>query len=292
MDAKSSSAIASGYCETGLANQGSLRWVVADLTDILETTRARLDLSPIAAVAFGRALTATVLLHRIALKVPTRLQLEILGDGPLGKVFVEIGADGHLRGTVGNPRVPTPEGDALRIGAAVGSGMLRVTRGDGRARYSSQVELVTGELGDDLTHYLQQSEQIRSAVLLGVLPRPDGIAAAGGMIVEALPGTESEIISSLENRIATLDGVSQHLAEGGAPALLEAVLHGFAREPIAYQPLTYFCPCSRERLLLQLLPLAQRDADAVIGDDGYCDAECAFCGARYTFTAAEILTRH
>ena len=284
--------LAQGSFESGLANRGSLRWVFADLTEILETTRLRLDLSPIAAVAFGRALTGTVLLHRIALKVPTRLQLEVLGDGPLGKVMAEVKSNGDLRGTVSNPRVPTPGTGELQIADAVGSGLLRVTRDGANAQYSSQVELVTGELGDDLTHYLHQSEQIRSAILLGVLPRPGGIAVAGGMIIEALPGTEDEVLGALEGRIDTLGGVSQKLAEGGGAALLEHLLHGFDIEPIERRSLQYVCPCSRESLLLQLLPIAKQDIDAVVGDDGLCDAECGFCGERYAFTDAELRTRH
>jgi len=289
---KTDPGLARGHFESGLANQGSLRWVVADLTQILETTRRRLDLSPIAAVAFGRALTGTVLLHRIALKVPTRLQLEVLGDGPLGKVTAEVNSNGDLRGTVSNAHVPTPEAGELQIGGAVGSGLLRVTRDGENAQYSSQVELVTGELGDDLTHYLHQSEQIRSAVLLGVLPRPSGIAAAGGMIVEALPGTEDEVLGQLEARIASLGGVSQQLADGGVSGLLEQVLGGLDIEPIERRSLQYVCPCSRESLLLQLIPLAQQDIDAVIGEDGLCDAVCGFCGERYVFSANELQTRH
>jgi len=290
-DVPAGRALAHGHFETGLANRGSLRWVVVDITEILETARVRLDLSPIAAIAFGRAMTGAILLHRIALKVPARLQVEVLGDGALGKVFAEVNSEGHLRGTVGNPHVPNPPSGELQIAEAVGSGLLRVTRDRGAAPYSSQVELVTGELGADITHYLQQSEQIRSAVLLGVLPQRDGIAAAGGMIVEALPGTEDDVISKLERRIASLQ-ISETIAAGGTSQLLDTVLAGLDTEQIERQPLSYQCRCSREALLLQLLPLAQQDLESVIGDDGLCDAECAFCGERYTYSANELLQRH
>jgi molecular chaperone Hsp33 len=219
--------------------------VAADITLVLEEARRRLDLSPIAAVALGRSLSAAALIQRISLKMPARVVLEVVGDGPMGKVVAEVDSKGHLRGLVGNPQLETPEDGRMRIAPLLGSGFLRVTREEKRSRYSSQVELVSGELGDDITHYLEQSEQIRSAVLLGVLPRPIGIGAAGGLIVEALPGTEDEVIDQLEENIRTLEGVSSCMDRGGIPALVKAVLQGFDREIVERQPLEYRCRCNR-----------------------------------------------
>jgi molecular chaperone Hsp33 len=262
--------------------------VAADITLVLEEARRRLDLSPIAAVALGRSLSAAALIQRISLKMPARVVLEVVGDGPMGKVVAEVDSKGHLRGLVGNPQLETPEDGRMRIAPLLGSGFLRVTREEKRSRYSSQVELVSGELGDDITHYLEQSEQIRSAVLLGVLPRPIGIGAAGGLIVEALPGTEDEVIDQLEENIRTLEGVSSCMDRGGIPALVKAVLQGFDREIVERQPLEYRCRCNRQSLLRQILPLAHKEPEALIGDDGFCEAVCAYCGSRYVFTATEL----
>ncbi len=278
----------SSSLESGLASRGSLRWVAADITLVLEEARRRLDLSPIAAVALGRSLSAAALIQRISLKMPARVVLEVVGDGPMGKVVAEVDSKGHLRGLVGNPQLETPEDGRMRIAPLLGSGFLRVTREEKRSRYSSQVELVSGELGDDITHYLEQSEQIRSAVLLGVLPRPIGIGAAGGLIVEALPGTEDEVIDQLEENIRTLEGVSSCMDRGGIPALVKAVLQGFDREIVERQPLEYRCRCNRQSLLRQILPLAHKEPEALIGDDGFCEAVCAYCGSRYVFTATEL----
>lgn len=278
----------SSSLESGLASRGTLRWVAADITLVLEEARRRLDLSPIAAVALGRALSAAALIQRISLKMPARLVLEIIGNGPLGKIVAEADSEGHLRGLVGNPRLATPEDGRMRIAPLIGSGFLRVTREEKRSRYSGQVALVSGELGDDVTHYLEQSEQIRSAVLLGVLPRPIGIAAAGGLIVEALPGTEGEVIDRLEENIRTLEGVSNCLERGGIPALAKAVLQGFDREIVDRQLLEYRCRCNRQSLLSQILPLARKEPEAIIGDDGFCEAVCAYCGSRYVYTATEL----
>lgn len=281
----------SSHLVTGLAARGDLRWVAVDLTDALEEARRRLDLSPIATVALGRALAGAVLVQRIALKTPTRLVLEVDGDGPLGKVMAEANTTGHLRGLVGNPQQPTPE-EGLRLAPAVGRGVLRVTREGPRKSYSSQVALVSGELGEDLTHYLEQSEQIRSAVLLGVLLRPDGVAAAGGLVVEALPGTEDLALAQLETNVRQRDGVSVYLDRGGISALVDMALDGFDREPLDTLELEYRCQCTRQGLRTQLLPIARQDPTALLGRDGRCEAVCAFCGERYVFAADELLSTH
>jgi molecular chaperone Hsp33 len=279
---------AHGRLEVGLAAAGSLRWVAADITPALEEARLRHDLSPISAVALGRALSAAALLRRIFLKVPSRILLEIKGDGALGQVLAEADEEGALRGLVGEPRLETPLDGRMRIAPLVGRGRLRVTRMDGRSRYSGEVELVSGELGDDLTHYLQQSEQIRSAVLLGVLPKPTGIAAAGGLIVEALPGTNEEVIERLERNIRSIEGVSFLLDSGGVPALERAVLEGLEREVLESQAVEYRCRCSREGLLEKLGTLAAVDIEELLDDEGECEAVCAFCNASYVYSADEL----
>jgi molecular chaperone Hsp33 len=271
----------------GLAARGSLRWVVVDLTLPLEEVRRRLDLSPISSVALGRALAGVALLRRVALKVPAKMTLAVDGDGPLGRVVAEA-VSGAVRGLVGNPRVATPEDGSLDLAPFVGRGSLQVSRETGDRRYSSQVELVSGEIGDDLVHYLEQSEQIRSAVLLGVLPRPTGIAAAGGLIVEALPGTPEEVVESLEENLRTLEGVSRRLERGGLGGLQHAVLSGFDVEVLETAPLAYRCSCDRGRLRAQLAALPADDLESLFAEAPTCRAECAYCGQRYEFAADEL----
>lgn len=278
-----------GRLASGLAARGALRWVVAEVALPLDEARRRLDLSPISAVALGQALAGAVLLRRIALKVPSLLTLTIGGDGELGKVVAEAESGGGVRGLVGNPQLPTPADGDLSLAPHVGQGALTVTRETGGKRYVSQVELVSGEIGLDLAHYLEQSEQIQSAVLVGVLPQATGIAAAGGLIVEALPGTPVEIIEQLEGNIRGLEGVSQTLASGGLAALESAVLSGFDRELLEERPIAYRCRCDRDRLRAQLATLAVAERRELVAGDGECDAECAFCGQRYRFSAAELL---
>lgn len=273
--------------DTGLAGQGTFRWVAVDLTLVLEEARRRLDLSPLASVALGRALAGAVLLQRLSFKEPSRVILEIDGDGPLGLVRAEAERTGWLRGTVANPRL-AGEGDTFKMAPAVGEGFLCVTREIGDRRYTSKVHLVSGELGDDLTHFLEQSQQIRSAVLLGVLPVSTGIGAAGGLIVEALPGTEAAAIARLEANIRSLTGVSGYLREGSVRPLVAATFEGFDLEHLERRQLEYHCRCDRSRLLGYLRALGPEDLDDLAEDDGSCEAVCSFCGNRYLYASSEL----
>jgi molecular chaperone Hsp33 len=282
----------SGILELGVAANGNLRWAAVDLTAPLEDVRQRLDLSPIAATALGRSLTAAALLLRFTTKNPGSLVLDVLGDGPLGKVQAEVNSEGHLRGTVGNAQVPTPEDGSLSIAKAVGQGLLRVTQKSERGNYSSHVRLVTSEIGTDLAHYLEQSQQIRSAVLLGVLPQPEGIGAAGGVLIEAFPGVPEETVVRLERNIEEIDGVGSLLARGGMPCLRDALLQGFDRESLEHHDLRYLCRCNGESLRGSLLTLGRQQLEEVVGTDGRCVAVCAFCGRHYTFALDELVAIH
>ncbi len=277
-----------GQLQLGVAGNGDLRWAVADVTGPLESIRLALDMSPLATVALGRSLSAAALLLRFSTKEPGRLVFEVLGDGPLGKVLAEVDHQGRLRGLVGDPRLESRENRGLEIGWAVGQGTLRVSWESDRGRYSSQVELISGELGNDLVHFLEQSQQIRSAALLGVLPRSTGIAAAGGLLIEAFPGVPDEALARLEANIADLGGVSEHLASGGLAALRDAVLRGFDVEELERHPLVYSCRCNPDSLLTSMQHLASEDLDSVADAEGKIVAECSFCGTRYTFDREEL----
>ncbi len=279
-----------GALEAGLAGGGSLRWAAADLTDVLEHTRRRLDLSPVAAAALGRGLTGAALLLRLASKTPTRLVLEIRGDGPLASVLAEADDGGNLRGMVGRPRAEVPHTAAgkLAVGRAVGQGTLRVVRQHERGAHQSQVELVTGEIGDDLAHYLAQSDQTRSAVLLGVLTDPSGIAAAGGMIVEAMPDAPEEMIRGLERRVERMATVSRVIAGAGVSGLVDLLVGGLDPRTLEHRELRYRCGCSRGTLARHLRRLSPSELDSLATEGGDLEAECAFCGSVYRYSPAEL----
>lgn len=282
---------AEGDLEVGLAGGGWLRYGVADLGDVVEEARDRLDLSPIASAALGRSYAASALLLRMATKTPSRLVFELRGDGPIRSVLVETDDEGNLRGTVGERRVDLPyrPDGKLPVGEALGAGSLRVIRErpDGGS-YASQVELVSGEIGLDVAHFLHQSEQRRSAVLLGVLTRTTGVASAGGTIVEVLPGAPESVISTLETNLAGVGGVSRLFEDGGLERVLEAVFAGLDREVVERRRLRHRCRCSGERLRDHLAMLPAEELSDLTTDDGRVEGECIFCGSVYSFDPAEM----
>jgi molecular chaperone Hsp33 len=282
---------AQGTLELGMAGRGAFRWAVADITNVMEEVRERFDLWPVPAAALGRCLAGAALLQRLSTKSPSRLMLEVRGDGPILRVLAEADDAGNLRGMVGDGRVQVPDwpGGKLGVGRAVGKGYLRVRREYEQGHsYQSQVELVSGEIGEDVAYYLSQSEQRQSAVLLGVLGKPSGVVAAGGMVVEVLPGAPEETVARLESNIAGIRGVSHLIEEGGAEHVVEKVLAGLDREVKEVRPLRYRCRCSRERLLDHLSLLPVDDRDYLRADDGAIEADCAFCGSRYRFAPEDL----
>lgn len=277
-----------GELALGLTDEG-LRWAVVDVAGPVEELRLRLDLSPVAAVALGRVVSAAALLLRFTTKNTGRLTVEALGDGPLGRVMAEVSSDGSLRGMVAEGHVPTPDDGSLAISWAIGKGLFRVTRERAAGgQYSSQVALVNGEIGTDLAHYLEQSEQIRSAAMVGVQPSRGGILAAGGLLVEALPGTPEASIARVEANIAALDGVSARLADGGAMALARAVLEGIRHQPEEEHMLRFRCRCDEEKLRTQLMTLPTGDLDGLTAADGTVEAVCAFCGRTYVYARESL----
>ncbi|MEM7482423.1 MAG: Hsp33 family molecular chaperone HslO [Acidobacteriota bacterium] len=282
---------ARGTLQTGTAGGGELRWAFVDLTEIVETMRGRMDLSPVAAAALGRSLAGATLMLRMAAKTPSRMVLEVHGDGPLGHLMVEVDDAGNLRGRVAHRQVDVPHTAAgkLNVGAAVGKGLLRVGRERQGKRYQSQVELVSGEIGDDLAHYLLQSEQTRTAVLVGVLGKPQGVAGAGGLIVEVLPDGGLEAVERLESNIAATVGVSRLIEAGGREETLGAILAGL--DPVVHEdlPVQYRCRCSRSRLRNHLAVLSREEIESIVGESGEIEADCVFCCAQYRFQPQDLI---
>lgn len=284
-----------GLLDYGVAGEVSLRWAAVDLTPVVEEARERHDLSPIAAVALGRAMAGATLLLRLSVRASRRLTLTVSGDGPIGRIVAEVDSEGNLRGMVGEPQVEieetaeAPVAPGLRIAAAVGRGLLRVRRElvDGSS-YESQVVLESGEIGLDLAHFLEQSEQTQSVVLVGVLEGPEGVRAAGGMIVEVMPGAEERAVEQLERNLAVLGGVSRILGETGLEGLRAAVLAGLDPQPIDRREVRFRCPCSREGLLASLVGLPTDDLDAIRDEEGRVEAQCSYCGAHYLYQRGDL----
>ena len=275
----------------GMAAGGDFRILAAQTTATVETAREILDLSPVAADALGRALTGSVLLARL-LDKDVRNQyvtLRFEGNGPLGLLIAEGNVAGGVRGWVANPAPPDPSLDVAR---AIGEGILTVVRGTPPAGkpYTSQMTLHGGGVATELTRYLAGSEQIASAVLLGVMSRREGVVGAGGIIVQAFPHATEEAIAAVEQRIKDAPPLSTLLEKMPIEAVVAQVFEGLDYKQIDESfnvPVEYRCTCSRDRALasLSLLP---KDELAEIANEGGSEVVCQFCGRKYAFGADDV----
>lgn len=276
----------------GTAEAGKIRAIAVVGTGIVESARRRHGTFPVATAALGRAMMGAALLATAMLKPPDRLTLRLLGDGPIGAVIADADAEGGVRGYVQNPQVALPlkENGKLDVGRAVGKGSLVVSRSMGDAQpYTSTSPLVSGEVGEDVASYLLTSEQIPSAVALGVLLRGSGtVKAAGGLLLQVLPGGE-EFSGELEARIAGLGTISSRAEHAAfADELLRDLLQGFSDVSIAEpSPLRLRCTCSRARASRSLLLLGQEAIQELV-DDGTAELKCHFCGRRYRFDQPQL----
>lgn len=277
----------------GMAAGGDFRILAAQTTDTVREATRRLDLSPVAATALGRALSGAALLARLLDKHwrHQKVSIRFDGGGPLGLIVAEASVDGAIRGTVGHPHVA---GDIADIGSAVGRGgmmtVIRATPPDGRP-YTSQMRIETGEIASDLTSYLAGSEQIPSAVLLGVRSRSTGITAAGGIIVQAFPHTSDEDIAAMEERIRSARPLSELLETMPVEEAVRIVLGDLDYkqiDPSFNVPLRYECGCSRDRALASLGLFGLEEVADMIQKGG-TTVTCHFCGENYVFSADDLL---
>ncbi|MBO8168116.1 MAG: Hsp33 family molecular chaperone HslO [Thermoanaerobacteraceae bacterium] len=274
--------------------QGQIRMLAAVTTDLVNEAQRRHKTLPTATAALGRVLTAAVMMGA-TLKGEETLTLRVMGDGPLGTLVAVANARGRVKGYVQNPRVHLPlrETDGkLDVGRAVGkNGMLHVAKDLSlKEPYTGSVPLVSGEIGEDLARYYLDSEQTPSAVALGVLVDTDNsVKAAGGYIVQLLPGTDEDIISRLEENIKSAQNVSR-LIDGGKDArqLIEEVLKGFAIKIHERLDLQFACDCSFERLEELLVSLGSEEIKSMIEEEQGAEVRCHFCNEEYHFSKTDL----
>lgn len=270
----------------------TLRGLAVTTTNLVEHVRERHKTAPTASAALGRTLTAGLLLGSM-LKQDETLSLQFLGNGPLRGIFVDANARGEARGFVYNPRTHLPlRQGKLDVGGALGTGTLTVIRTQpwGKEPYRSILPIVSGEIGADIAHYLLNSEQIPSAVSLGVFVRPDeSVGAAGGFIIQVMPGASEDTISQLEARVAQTKPVSQLVREGATSQdILTSVLDEFGPVTVDDMPVRFSCRCSRERVLDMLVALGKAEIDDLLATEGAAAVTCEFCGELYTVGREEL----
>lgn len=277
------------------AADGGIRAVGAITTKLTSVARERHKLSYVATAALGRTMTAGLLMASSMKRVGSRVNVRIKGDGPLGGISVDAGLDGTVRGYVGNPNVellPNRYGK-LDVGGAVGKGFLYVVRDVGFGYpYSSTVELVSGEVGEDIAHYLVTSEQTPSAIVLGEFVGTQGVTASGGLLVQVLPkaARDEALVETLESRVSALQGFTpllqagKNLTEIFQDILGDMGLHIFPES----QMLRFHCGCSMSRMLGALKIFGEAELQDMIAKDNGAEAKCEFCGEVYQANSDQL----
>lgn len=262
-------------------------------TQTVEEARNIHSMNPTPCVALGRTLTGAALMSQTLKDRSNTITIQIKGDGPIGGIVAVTDANANVRGYVHNPFFDLPLNDKGKfdIKGAVGKGYMNVIKDIGlKEPYIGYVNLVSGEIAEDLAFYYASSEQIPTAVNLGVLVAPEGhILAAGGLLVQLMPDTPEELIAFLEERIMKLPPITNMVSNGLTP---EAIIHElFQEKPVrilGHSEVHYRCNCSRERMERNLISLGKKDLMEIAGDKKDTELHCHFCNRKYIFTPEEL----
>lgn len=281
------------YIIRATAANDQIRAFAAVTTGMVETAREHHNTSPVATAALGRLLTAGAMMGSMMKGEKDVLTLQIKAGGPLQGITVTADSQGNVKGYVGNPDVCIPANSKgkLDVAGAVGPGFLTVIKDMGlKEPYSGQVMLQTCEIAEDLTYYFATSEQVPSAVGLGVLMNKNNtVRQAGGFIVQLMPFAEEEVISRLEQNVQKINSVTNLLEEGHTPeSLLEKVLEGFDVQINEKMDTRFCCNCSKERVAKALISIGRKELNEMIQEGKPIEMNCHFCNTNYTFTVEEM----
>lgn len=281
------------YIIRATAANDQIRAFAAVTTEMVETAREHHNTSPVATAALGRLLTAGAMMGSMMKGEKDVLTLQIKAGGPLQGITVTADSKGNVKGYVGNPDVCIPANSKgkLDVAGAVGPGFLTVIKDMGlKEPYSGQVMLQTCEIAEDLTYYFATSEQVPSAVGLGVLMNKNNtVRQAGGFIVQLMPFAEEEVISRLEQNVQKINSVTNLLEEGHTPeSLLEKVLEGFDVQINEKMDTRFRCNCSKERVAKALISIGRKELNEMIQEGKPIEMNCHFCNTNYNFTVEEL----
>lgn len=281
------------YIIRATAANDQIRAFAAVTTEMVETAREHHNTSPVATAALGRLLTAGAMMGSMMKGEKDVLTLQIKAGGPLQGITVTADSQGNVKGYVGNPDVCIPANSKgkLDVAGAVGPGFLTVIKDMGlKEPYSGQVMLQTCEIAEDLTYYFATSEQVPSAVGLGVLMNKNNtVRQAGGFIVQLMPFAEEEVISRLEQIVQKINSVTNLLEEGHTPeSLLEKVLEGFDVQINEKMDTRFRCNCSKERVAKALISIGRKELNEMIQEGKPIEMNCHFCNTNYNFTVEEL----
>ncbi len=277
-----------------IAKDAPVKAMAISATALVERARAIHDTWPVATAALGRLLMAASMMGDMLKEERGSVTLRIRGGGPLGSLTAVSDSEGNVRGYVQNPAVDVPRKAhaKLDVGAAVGfDGDLTVIKDMGmKEPYIGSVQLVGGEIAEDIAAYYAESEQIPTACALGVLIAPDQtVQVAGGYLIQLLPGADESVISAVERGIGKVGAVSARLNDGISPLeLLREVLGEFELDVLETSPVEYRCYCSAERVSRALISMGEEELTNLIEEQGGAELTCQFCDKVYHFSKEEL----
>ena len=283
----------SDYIVRATAANSQIRAFAAVTTDMVETARKNHNTSPVATAALGRLLTGGAMMGAMMKGEKDLLTLRIHAGGPLQGITVTADSHGNVKGYVGNPDVCIPANSKgkLDVAGAVGVGFMDVIKDMGlKEPYVGQVALQTSEIAEDLTYYFATSEQVPSAVGLGVLMNKDNtVHEAGGFIIQLMPDATEELIDKLEQRIKEITSVTEMLEQGMTPEeILNHILGDMNLEILDTVPTEFYCNCSKDRVSKAVMSIGAEELQKMIDDDKPIEVNCHFCNSHYTFTVEEL----
>lgn len=283
----------SDYIVRAMAADASIRAFAITSKDIVETARKDHDTTPVMTAALGRLLSVGAMMGAMMKGDKDLLTLQIQCSGPAKGMTVTADSHGNVKGFALNPQVDLPLNaqGKLDVGGALDLGILSVIKDMGlKEPYVGQCQLQTGEIAEDLTYYFATSEQIPSAVGLGVLVDKDGsVKQAGGFILQLMPFTPDDVIEKLEKRIAEIDSVTQMLNRGLSPEqILEEIVGDFGLEITDTIDTAFNCDCSKEKVSRAIATISRKDLDDIINDGESIEVKCQFCNSAYKFDIDEL----
>jgi len=248
---------------------------------------------PVVTAALGRLLSAGAMMGSMMKGENDKLTLMMKGDGPIAQLTVTADGHGHVKGFPANPSVDIPlkRAGKLDVGGAIGKGTLTVIMDLGlKEPYNGQVEIQTGEIGDDLAYYFTVSEQTPSAVGLGVMVDTDSeVKHAGGFIIQMMPDVAEETIEAIEAKLKDADPVTTMMDKGMSPEdILEYYLGGLDLHINEKLPVEFYCDCSKEKVARALATISTDDLNEIINDGEEIEVKCYFCNSAYKFQVDEL----
>ena len=283
----------SDYIIKATAGKGSVRAFACLSTKTCEEARKAHNTSPVVSAALGRMLSAGLMMGSMMKNDKDLTTLKIEGSGPMKGVLVTADNKGGVKGYPFNPLVIIPPNSKgkLDVAEAIGVGILTVISDTGlKEPYVGQVELISGEIAEDIAYYYASSEQVPSAVALGVLMNKDNtVKAAGGFIIQLMPGADEEIIEKIEEKIGSIAPVTTLISEGKSPEdILKLILGDLNLEINEKIEAGFRCNCSRERIEKALISIGRKELETMVNENKPIEVGCHFCNKKYNFNVNDI----